>query len=195
LAQKPRGNRWRLNELFALVTQESPENVQESQKKYTTGKEFFDSLKGKTTIEFGVKPLFRAGRTIEFSTSPQPSFNKNFELLAENINDSTLKGYTTFILADNPAQLERLDNILHTINKDLVFISTSGTIHEGFVDHNLRICFYTDHQIFDRYHKYKLKHEFSRRDAITMQELINLQPGDYVVHIDHGIGFWRTCRH
>lgn len=178
----------RLNELFALVTQESPENIQDSQKKYTTGKEFFDSLKGKTAIEFGVKPLFRAGQTIEFSTSPQPSFNKNFELLAENINDSTLKGYTTFILADNTAQLERLDNILHSINKDLVFISTSGTIHEGFVDHNLRICFYTDHQIFDRYHKYKLKHEFSRRDAITMQELINLQPGDYVVHIDHGIG-------
>lgn len=178
----------RLNELFSLITQESARNDEEASLIYATGKDFLDSLKNKTTIEFGVKPLFRSSSYVEFNTSPQPPFNKNFELLAENINENTLKGYTTYILADNSAQLERLENILHSINKDLVYTSTSGTIHEGFVDHNLRICFYTDHQIFDRYHKYKLKHEFSRRDAITMQELINLQPGDYVVHIDHGIG-------
>lgn len=171
----------RINELHSLVAQESTGS-------YANGKELFDSLKDRSTVEFGVKPLLRTTQTIEFGTTPQPSFNKNFELLAENINENTLKGYVTYILADNPTQLERLENILHSINSSLMFIPTSGTIHEGFIDHNLRICFYTDHQIFDRYHKYKLKHEFSRRDAITMQELINLQPGDYVVHIDHGIG-------
>ncbi|HOZ14136.1 MAG TPA: transcription-repair coupling factor [Tenuifilaceae bacterium] len=178
----------RLNELFSIISQESQNNAQDLSRIYASGKDFMDSLKGKSTVEFGVKPLFRSNQIVEFSTSPQPPFNKNFELLADNLNENTLKGYTTYILADNPTQLERLENILHTINKELVYTSTSGTIHEGFVDHNLRICFYTDHQIFDRYHKYKLKHEFSRRDAITMQELINLQPGDYVVHIDHGIG-------
>jgi transcription-repair coupling factor (superfamily II helicase) len=172
----------RLNELFSLVTQELKSDIQELSKIYTTGKEFFDSLKGKSTVEFGVKPLFRSGKSVEFNTSPQPPFNKNFELLAENLNENTLKGYTTYILADNPTQLERLENILHTINNELVYTSTSGTIHEGFVDHNLRICFYTDHQIFDRYHKYKLKHEFSRRDAITMQEFNQSSTRCYVVH-------------
>ena len=180
----------RLNELFSLIAQDTSQNTAEALRNYATGKDFIDSIKNKTSIEFGVKPLFRSSNYVEFNTSPQPPFNKNFELLAENINENTLKGYITYILADNYTQLERLENILHSINKDLVYTSTAGTIHEGFVDHNLRICFYTDHQIFDRYHKYTLKHEFSRRDAITMQELINLQPGDYVVHIDHGIGIF-----
>lgn len=183
LLKNPEITAGKLNELFSIVTQISEENSQ-----YASGKYFFDSLKGKQTVEFGVKAMPRTSQSVEFNTSPQPVFNKNFELLAENINENTLKGYTTYILADNPTQLERLESILHTINSELLYTSIIGTIHEGFVDHNLRICFYTDHQIFDRYHKYKLKHEFSRRDAITMQELINLQPGDYVVHIDHGIG-------
>ncbi len=153
-----------------------------------SGKELFSSFENRRVIYFGLKPLLPTQQVIEFNTTPQPSFSKNFDLLAKEINQKNLSGYSTFIISDNPAQLERLRNILLNLKPDLTFQLIDGSISEGFVDHTLKICLYTDHQIFDRYHKYRLKHEFSRRDAMTIQELINLQPGDYVVHIDHGIG-------
>lgn len=155
---------------------------------YATGKEFFSSLQNHSTFYFGLRPPVSVQQTIEFTTSPQPSFSKNFELLADDIEQKNLNGYRVYLLSENQAQLERLNNILHSVKPDLQFDVVNESISEGFVDHSLRICLYTDRQIFDRYHKYRLKHEFSRRDALTMQELINLQPGDYVVHIDHGIG-------
>ena len=153
-----------------------------------TGKEFFSSLQNHYTFYFGFRPSVPVSKTIEFSTSPQPSFLKNFDFLADDIEQQNLNGYRVYLLSDNPAQLDRLKSILHSIKPDLHFELINASIAEGFVDHDLRICLYTDHQIFGRYHKYRLKHEFTRRDALTMQELVNLQPGDYVVHIDHGIG-------
>jgi transcription-repair coupling factor (superfamily II helicase) len=151
---------------------------------------FSNSLLTRSTLYFGIKPLSVQLPTFDFGTSPQPAFGKNFELLVQKINEDAGRGYQTFILSDNSAQLERLDGIMHGIAPDIAYNPVEGTISEGFVDHNLRINLYTDHQIFERYHRYKLKHEFNRRDAITMQELVDLQPGDYVVHIDHGIGIF-----
>lgn len=157
---------------------------------YARGKDFFDSLQAHRTVFFGLKSPATVHHTIEFATSPQPSFSKNFELLADDVEQKNLSGYRVYLLSDNQAQLERLENILHSVKPDLHFDLINESISEGFVDHDLKICLYTDHQIFDRYHKFRLKHEFSRRDALTVQELINLQPGDYVVHIDHGIGIF-----
>lgn len=173
----------KVSELQALLTEE-----QITSEKFADGKEIFNSLKPFKTVTFGLRPYGQNFETVDFGTSPQPAFNKNFELLANNISENSLKGYHTYFLAENPSQHERIKNILQNIDPDLNFTPISFSIHEGFVDHNLRICLYTDHQLFDRYDKFKLKHEFSRRDALSMQELINLQVGDYVVHIDHGIG-------
>ncbi|MBE5034287.1 transcription-repair coupling factor [Gallalistipes aquisgranensis] len=130
-----------------------------------------------------------ADRKIEFRTAPQPRFNKNFELLAADINANRLKGYRTLILSDNKAQIERLQNIFHSIGqRDVAFEALPLTLHEGFVSHDLRLCFYTDHQIFDRYHRYRLRGELDRSESLTVAELNELKVGDYVVHIDHGVG-------
>jgi len=181
----------RMNELYEQAqstTQEATGNVATNQ--YSSGQELFKTLASRLVVEFGIKHTLKPQEVIEYRFAPQPVFKKNFELLTQSINENTSRGYKTYILAENPGQLERLSNIFGSLDSSVGFTPVRGTIHEGFIDHNLRICFYTDHQIFDRYHKFKLKHEFSRRDAITLQELVNLQPGDYVVHIDHGIGIF-----
>ncbi len=130
-----------------------------------------------------------ADRKVEFHTAPQPQFNKNFELLAADINANGAKGYRTLILSDNKAQIERLQNIFHSIGQQhVLFEALPMTLHEGFVSHDLRLCFYTDHQIFDRYHRYRLRGELDRSESLTVAELNELKVGDYVVHIDHGVG-------
>ena len=126
---------------------------------------------------------------ISFSTSPQPKFNKNFEVLADDIADNSLKGYKTYILSESKAQIERLDNIFHQIGRTKIeFEAVSVTLHEGFVDNALKMCLYTDHQIFDRYRRYKINGEIKRDEQMTVAELNALKMGDYVVHIDHGVG-------
>ena len=126
---------------------------------------------------------------IKFSTSPQPKFNKNFEVLADDIADNSLKGYKTYILSESKAQIERLDNIFHQIGRTKIeFDAIPVTLHEGFVDNALKVCLYTDHQIFDRYRRYKINGEIKRDEQMTVAELNALKLGDYVVHIDHGVG-------
>ena len=120
-----------------------------------------------------------AAATVKFATSPQPKFNKNFEMLADDMIRGALRGYDTYILSENKAQVERLENIFHQIGRGQAVVrSLSTTLHEGFVDNDLKLCLYTDHQIFDRYQRYRM----------TVAELNQLRPGDYVVHIDHGVG-------
>ena len=129
--------------------------------------------------------------TITFNTLPQPSFNKNFDLLAADISGHTEQGYTTSILTDNPAQIERLRAIFASTGKDNVrFDFLPSTLHEGFIDHNIRLCCYTDHQLFERYHRVTLQRKVEKSERLTMQELNSLQVGDYVVHIDHGVGMF-----
>ena len=179
----------RMNELFEQAVGSDYNGLPEdSETNYSNGKDLFNHIKTKGVIEFGLKHFLKPDLSIDFETSPQPLFHKNFELIAQNIEENTLKGYQTYILADSKTQFERLSGIFESISKQIHFTPILNTVHEGFIDNNLKACFYTDHQLFDRYHKFKLKHEFNRKDAITIQELINLQPGDYVVHIDHGIG-------
>ena len=130
-----------------------------------------------------------AAATVKFATSPQPKFNKNFEMLADDMIRNSLRGYTTYILSENKVQVERLENIFHQIGRGQAVVrSLSTTLHEGFVDNDLKLCLYTDHQIFDRYQRYRINGEIRRDEQMTVAELNQLRPGDYVVHIDHGVG-------
>ena len=130
-----------------------------------------------------------ATASVAFSTQPQPKFNKNFEVLADDMIRNALRGYKTYILSENKAQVERLENIFHQIGRGQAVVNPiSLTLREGFVDNDLKICLYTDHQIFDRYQRYRINGEIKRDEQMTIAELNQLRPGDYVVHIDHGVG-------
>lgn len=130
-----------------------------------------------------------AQAAVRFSTRPQPKFNKNFELLADDMIANARRGYRTYILSENKAQVERLENIFHQVGRgEAVVRGLSLTLREGFVDHDLQLCLYTDHQIFDRYQRYRINGEIKRDEQMTVAELNQLRPGDYVVHIDHGVG-------
>ena len=130
-----------------------------------------------------------ADATVAFRMAPQPKFNKNFELLADDIISNGQRGYKTYILSENRAQLERLENIFYQSGRKEAQINPLPiTLHEGFVDHDLKLCFYTDHQIFDRYQRYRINGEIKRDEQMTVAELNQLRMGDYVVHIDHGVG-------
>ena len=130
-----------------------------------------------------------ATASVRFATAPQPRFNKNFEMLADDMIRNSLRSYTTYILSENKVQIERLENIFHQIGRGQVAVlPLSVTLHEGFVDNDLKVCLYTDHQIFDRYQRYRINGEIRRDEQMTVAELNQLRPGDYVVHIDHGVG-------
>ncbi|HMP94128.1 MAG TPA: CarD family transcriptional regulator, partial [Phnomibacter sp.] len=125
---------------------------------------------------------------LAFNSSPQPSFNRNFNLLIANLKGWEQKGYNIYLFAEQPRQLERLHQIFTDLNTDIQFTPVPIAIHQGFIEDDLKIVCYTDHQIFQRYHKYRVKQAFSKSKAITMKTLRELQPGDYVTHIDHGVG-------
>ena len=126
--------------------------------------------------------------TIPFRTEPQPSFNKNFELLTTKLIANKKEGYRSFIVSESDVQEERLKEIFAETDPAAEFTPLLLNLHQGFTDHDLKLSVYTDHQIFDRYHKFKIRGFFTRRDSMTVRELTDLNPGDYVVHIDHGIG-------
>lgn len=161
-----------------------------SQELLITESEAASTLKNFSSILLSsTKKKTRYTSTIEFSTIPQPTFNKNFDLLAVNISENRANGYTTLILADNPKQHERLKQIFEGTAVGSVAIETVElSLHEGFIDHSTKTCYYTDHQIFQRHHRFKLRGDYEKSEALTIQELNSLQVGDYVVHIDHGVG-------
>ncbi len=152
---------------------------------------FEHSLNRFSVVEFKGNPK-NADYLIQFNTRPQPSFNKNFELLISDLKENSHKGFQNIILSDNPKQIERLYAIFEDLQfeiEDKVNIQTIVlALHEGFVDEDLKIACYTDHQLFDRYHRFHLKSGFKNKEAFTLKELYDLNPGDYVTHIDHGIG-------
>ena len=164
-------------------------------------------------VEFGAKPSGTPQVSIEFHISPQPLFHKNFSLLTQTLDDYLLQGYQLYILADSEKQTQRLRDIfdseelqqmrrnsqhlntstpqhLNIQHSTLPFTPVNRTLHEGFADNDLRLCFFTDHQIFDRFHKYNLKSDAARtgKMALTMKELQEMEPGDFIVHVDFGIG-------
>ena len=141
-------------------------------------------------IEFGNKPTGTPQATLKFDTQAQPIFHKNFELVSACFKEFLGKGYTLYICTDSEKQAKRLKDIFEERGDNISFTYVNKTLHEGFTDHVLKSCFFTDHQIFDRFHKYNLRSDRARNGkvALTLKELSQFEPGDYVVHIDHGIG-------
>ena len=143
-----------------------------------------------TTIELNQKSSFSTHDLVAFDTLPQPTFNKNFDLLIDDLQQRTRDGYRIYILADQVKQTDRLKAIFDDKESGIQFVAVDHALHEGFIDHTAKICCYTDHQIFERYHRVTLRSENARRGKaiITLKEINQLQVGDYVVHVDHGIG-------
>ena len=157
-----------------------------------------DALKF-SRVEFGVKPSATPSATLNLDITPQPLFHKNFDLLARALEDYMLKGYKIYILADSKKQQERLKDIFESreaspdslhVAAQVTFTPVDKTLHGGFADNSMKACFFTDHQIFDRFHKYSLRSDAARsgKMALTMKELQEMEVGDYIVHVDFGIG-------
>ncbi len=154
---------------------------------FEAGYNFIKRSENFTRIEFGNRFILDADETFEFSSAGQPSFNKNFEILATSLTDLQMQGFQNFIAADLPRQLEKLRGILEEISAQLSFQSLEFSLRQGFVDQILKVVCYTDHQIFERFHRYRAKEKFTKSKALTLRELQTLQPGDFVTHIDYGI--------
>jgi transcription-repair coupling factor (superfamily II helicase) len=166
----------------------------EPEKLYSRAEDLKDQLKIFTSFEFGIRSIL-SSESIKFDQKPQPSFNKNFDLLIANLKENKAKGFQNYFLTDNVKQAERLISIFNDLlakehrTYDTLIDYLQLDIHEGFVDDEFKIAIYTDHQIFERYHRFKLKElKHKSAEAFTIKELLTLNPGDYVTHIDHGIG-------
>nr|WP_321221585.1 transcription-repair coupling factor [uncultured Psychroserpens sp.] len=138
-------------------------------------------------VEFGASSLFSEEK-IEFNTTPQPSFNKQFNLLIEDLNLHHDRGYINYIACASEQQAKRFHDIFEDTDENVHYKTIVLSLYQGFIDHEQKITCYTDHQIFERYHKFQLKNGYAKKQAITLKELTNLDIGDYVTHIDHGIG-------
>ncbi|NQU85189.1 MAG: transcription-repair coupling factor, partial [Mariniphaga sp.] len=176
-----------LNSIYkqSLLTQEINEDIINL---IISGDDIDSHLRNFSIIEMGLNPVFQPEKIVDFNTSKQPVFNKNFNLLGENMIDSDEKGYKIFILSNNEKQIARLQDIFTDTDIKVSFTPLPFVLHEGFIDHDLMICCYTDHQIFERYHRFNLRSRKTQRESISLKELNKLHQGDYVVHVDHGIG-------
>jgi transcription-repair coupling factor (superfamily II helicase) len=149
--------------------------------------QFDKGIDSKHLVEFGYQ-AHKAKFEITFHTTEQPAFNRKFDLLIKDLRSWESKGFNLYIFADNPKQLERLSSIFSDLKSEIVFNPVATSIHEGFIDEDLKIVCYTDHQVFQRYHKYRVKQAYNKNKALTLRTLRELQPGDFITHIDHGVG-------
>lgn len=152
--------------------------------------DFIDALGKRTVLYFGEKPECRIQQEFTFNTIEQPAFNRQFDLLIKDLHIREKEGFAIYIFSENPKQLQRLQTIFDDLNAGIVFNPVSISISNGFIDKDLKIVCYTDHQIFQRYHKYRVKQAYNKNKAITLRTLRELQPGDFVTHIDHGVGVY-----
>ncbi len=161
---------------------------------FTDRDTFLRQLTGFNIVEFGKHTFFEHTFSADFHITPQPSFNKNFDLFLAELQRNAASGIRNVLLADSAKQVERIYTILedlekaHPADEPLDFVCINLSLHEGFVSKDIGIACYTDHQLFDRYHKFRLKESFSGKQALTLKEMYDLKPGDYVTHIDHGVG-------
>jgi transcription-repair coupling factor (superfamily II helicase) len=163
-----------------LIT--SPDQLFETQSSFT------ESLKSFTKVEFGKRFYLQPEEELNLSIRPQPSFHKNFALLADDFRVLQDKQYTKIIASESFKQIERLSTIFDEIDPEIHFEGIIASLREGFIDDHEAISCYTDHQIFDRFHRYQGKDKFTKSKAITLKELRALEPGDYIVHVDYGVG-------
>jgi transcription-repair coupling factor (superfamily II helicase) len=154
---------------------------------FVSAKTIKELLEPRDIVEFGYRPHLSSFE-IEFDTRIQPSFNRQFDLLIKDLKAHETANYEIFIFAEQARQLERLSSIFSDLQTEIQFVPVATSIHEGFIDEDLKVVCYTDHQIFQRYHKYKVKQAYNKNKALTLKTLRDLQPGDYVTHMDHGVG-------
>ncbi len=185
---------------FLRIMNESGVSTREAdtdkiEKKNVTADDFInadslrDELGKKHLVEFGYQS-YLADFEIEFNTKEQPAFNRQFDLLIRDLRSWEAKKFQLYIFAENPKQLERLQSIFDDLKAEIAFNPIATSIHEGFIDEDQKIVCYTDHQVFQRYHKYKVKQAYNKNKALTLRTLRELQPGDFVTHIDHGVGIF-----
>ncbi|MDR1103353.1 MAG: transcription-repair coupling factor [Tannerella sp.] len=163
----------------------------EAMRKLLVGKEdFLRSAQSFRRIQTGSKACGTPDAAVAFDTEPQPLYRKNFNLVSDSFRRYLSEGYTLYLLSDSDKQAERVRTIFQDRGDSISFTAVHGTVHDGFADHTLRLCVFTDHQIFGRYHKYNLKSDKARSGKImlSLKELKQFSQGDYVVHIDHGVG-------
>ena len=174
----------------ALIAQEEGSAPMRLENKLIDGSEFVTRALDFRRLEFGSKPTGTPDASLQFAVTPQPVFHKNFDLVAASFKEYQEKGYTLYICSDSNKQTERIRSIFEDRGDHISFVPVERTLHEGFADNQLRICVFTDHQLFDRYHKYNLKSDKARsgKVALSLKELNQFTPGDYVVHTDHGVG-------
>ncbi|MDH3381949.1 MAG: transcription-repair coupling factor, partial [Flavobacteriaceae bacterium] len=167
----------------ALLQSTAPINL------FTNGSELSQLLNTFKTIQLGTFDADDLNQeSIVFNTKPQPSFNKHFELLFDNLQQNTADGFTNYLCCTNDKQAQRFHDIFEDIDRKISYKTLILPLYQGFIDIDNQIVCYTDHQIFERYHKFRLKEGFAKNQSISIKELTNLEIGDYVTHIDHGIG-------
>ena len=167
-----------------------PVDLDNLKRKLVDGPEFLQKALAFRRIDFGTKAAGTPQAVLTFQTSIQPIFHKNFDLVSSTLTDYLQRGYRLYICSDSMKQTDRLRDIFKERGDKITFEAVDRTLHEGFIDHALKCCIFTDHQIFDRFHKYNLRSDKARsgKVALSLKELSQFEPGDYVVHIDHGIG-------
>ena len=174
--------------LNATVNHVAPEQL------FLNQKEFIKKSLDFSIVELSSKPIYKTKKAFDFHIKPQPSFNKQFDLLLNNLNDNNFNGYKNYLFCSNEAQAKRFHDIFETLDEENAenirkqYNTIVLPIYQGFIDEENQIACYTDHQIFERYHKFNLKSNYSKKQNITLKELTTLSVGDYVTHIDHGIG-------
>ncbi|HRN56849.1 MAG TPA: CarD family transcriptional regulator, partial [Agriterribacter sp.] len=169
--------------------EDNPEKKEVSSDDFVPAAIIEEQLQLRHIVEFGHTPHF-GGIEIAFDTKEQPSFNRQFEFLVKDLENWKAKKYSIYLFAENPRQLERVHSILADMKAEIQFTPVPISIHGGFIAHDLKVVCYTDHQIFQRYHKYRIKQAYNKNKALTLRALRELQPGDYVTHIDHGVGIY-----
>lgn len=172
----------RFKDLNSEIKHLSPEEL------FVTATDFHQTLEGLHWIEMGSQPLAQSPLEITFNLSPQPSFNKQFELLIDNLHQHLKNGYRLAICCSSNKQVQRLQDIFEDLKAHIPFLPLISNLHEGFIDHQLKWVCYTDHQLFDRYQKFHQRNAFAKKEHFSLSEIQSLQIGDYVTHIDHGIG-------
>ncbi len=178
------------NEEPVVGDEESFTDISKMRAKLVTGDDFLRAALNFRRMHFGMRPTGVADATLTFSTQAQPIYHKNFEMVSESFRNYLESGYTIYILSDVEKQATRIRAIFEDRGEDIPFTSVNKTVHEGFADDTLRICLFTDHQLFDRFHKFNLKSEKARSGKLTLslKELNQFTTGDFIVHIDHGVG-------
>ncbi|MCF8446526.1 MAG: DEAD/DEAH box helicase, partial [Bacteroidia bacterium] len=172
-------------ELFKDTHEISYEGIE---KTWMQEKDWFKQLTNFKLIEFGTRKAVKSKITFDFHMSPQPLFHKNFKMLIENLKDNSGRDFINLIFSESSRQIERLYTIFEDLDKDVKFNPVYHGLSNGFIDHQIKLAFYTEHQIFDRFYKGKVKSGYTSNKILTLRELRELRPGDFVTHIDHGIG-------